>query len=123
MEQLGKLRSNPEYQDIFTAEWQPIEELADKVTRRALRLSGYDEEWIDKHVLPPVSSSGRRSDAAEVYTKTSEEIRARLPENHEIILPLTAKRGAFEFHDVHAAAKKGWHERLVRLETQKSTAA
>ena len=123
MEQLGQLRSNPDYQDIFTEEWQSREELAVKATRRALQLSGYSEDWIDKHVLPPVDSSDGRSDAAEVYTKTSEEIRARLPENHEIIMTLTAKRGDFEFHDVHAAVKKGWRERLVRVETQKSAAA
>jgi hypothetical protein len=118
MEQLEHLRTNPDYQDIFTEDWQPIEELAEKVTRRALQLKGYDNAWIDKHVLPTLDSSKGAPNVDEVYKITSEQIRARLPENHEIIVPLAAKRGGFETHDKHTTAKSSWRERLIRLETR-----
>lgn len=116
MEHINRLRENPEYSDIFTKEWQSREELAVKLTKRALELAGFDKAWIEEHVLPPVKyEEGRAPTSDVIYSKVSAQVRAQLPESRTLIVPISAEEGGFESHD-SGSGQSTWHEKLIRLE-------
>ena len=123
-EQINHLRSNPDFSDLMPEEYVPPDVLALTITKRALELEGFSPEWIDEHLLSPdlvpseletLGGPGAKAEVEEkMYQKVSHEIMSRQKRSEDMIVPLRAKRGAFESHDSRGVIES-WKEELVKL--------
>lgn len=123
-EQISHLRASPDFSDLIPEGHMPREALVLAITKRALELEGFTSEWIEEHLLAPdlvpleletLGGPGGRAEVEEtMYRKVSHEITSRQKRSDDLIVPLRAKKGAFEGHDTRGV-RQSWKEELVKL--------
>jgi len=113
-QQINMRRTNREFSDLFTEEWQPRDQLQAKLTRRALERAGYTPDWIEAHMLSPLRHGSKELTEPEIFAQGNQEIRAKLPSSNKIVVPLRAHRGSYEHHDLKTNAEE-WREVLIEL--------
>ena len=123
-EQLGQLRVDQRYSDLFREPGTPAYKIAKEVAARALREAGHTDEWIGRHLLDSeklvngLFAMGSRSHEkleTELFRRVTQEIRRNLAEDQRIIVPLSALKGGYEGHDAKFGWVEDWKEELIEL--------